>query len=207
MADFTKLEGEILDWTLLDDTDTDNPFAETGVQSKPDEMVVDLIITVAHNDAVDAATSFVNVRVLGRLSATAEGWRQIAPFQSGGGQATGQILAAASGSGQGNPERIEVADTTAWDTGAGEMLFLKDVGTLVNSCIVLIEGWVDNDYYINAWELVNAYDNLDYLYDGLSQHLVRIPAGVSEFNVTFSNSHGTATYAVRVDYAEVTELV
>lgn len=206
MADFTKSEGQILDWTLLDDTATDNPFAETTIQTKVSEMVIDLFIVVAHRDANDAATSFVTVRVVGRTGADAEAWREIVSFQSGGKQAVAEALNAASGASQVNPERLEVADTTDWDTGEGEWLFLLDSGNLVDSCLCLIRGWADNDYYINAWDLVRDYDNADILHDKVSQHRVRIPAGIRYFNVTFHNAHGTATYAVRVDYAEVDAL-
>jgi len=203
MASFTKSEGQVLDWTLLDDIATDNPFVEAGLQTKATEMVVDLLITVAHMDVVDATTDFVRVGVLARAGADAEGWREITRFMSGGGQAIAEALNAATGAGTGNPERLEVASTADWDTGLGEWLFLHDTGALVNSCLCLVEGWADNDYYINAWGLVNTYDNADILYDGVSRHHVRIPAGVQYFNVTFHNPHATATYAVRVDYAEV----
>ncbi len=206
MADYTKAQGQILDWTTLDDTASNNPFAETGIQTKASEMEVNINIVVAHQDANDAGTAPATVSVLARAGADAEAWRLLAEFQAEAGQATAETLNAASGAGQGNPERLEVADTTDWDTGLPQWLFLKDTGTLVNSCLCLVEGWSDNDYYINAWELVNAYDNADILYDKVSQFTVRIPAGVQYFNVTFHNSDGDATYAVRVDYTEVTDL-
>ena len=207
MADYTKSEGQILDWTLLDDFATDNPWAETTLQTKDSEMIVDLLITVAHNDAVDAATSPVIVRVIARASDDDEGWREIVSFQSGLGQATDEALNANSGAGQGNPERLEVASTADWDDADGGIwLFLKDTTVLVDSCLCLIEGWNDNDYYINAWGLVRAYDNADILYDGVDQFVIRLPEGVQYFNVTFYNTHGTATYAVRVDFAEVDDI-
>lgn len=207
MADYTKSQGEILDWTLLDDFATDNPWVQAGLQTKDSEMVVDLFITVAHNDTVDAASSPVIVRVITRAGADNEAWREIIPFQSGMGQATDEALNANSGAGEANPERLEVASTADWDDADGGIwLFLKDTTVLVDSCLCLIAGWNDNDYYINAWDLVRAYDNADILYDGVSQHVVRLPEGVQYFDVTFYNTHGTATYAVRVDYAEVTDI-
>jgi hypothetical protein len=207
VADYTKSQGQILDWTTLDDTASDTPFTETTIQTKSDEIEVNLHIVVAHQDTNDAGTAPVTVSVLGRAGSDNEAWRLLAEFQAEAGQATAETLAANSGSGQANPERIEVADTTDWDTGEAEWLFLKDSGTLADSCLVLIKGWSDNDYYINAWDLVNAYDNADILYDKVSQFTVRVPAGVQYFNVTFHNSDGDATYAVRVDYTEVTDLV
>lgn len=207
MADYTKGQGQILDWTLLDDLLSDNPFAETGIQTKSDEIKVSLHIVVAHKDANGAGTAGVVVSVLGRAAADAEGWRKLLEVTAEAGQATAEALNANSGAGQANPERIEVADTTDWDTGEPEWLFLLDSGTLINSCLCLIEGWVDNDYYINAWNLVNAYDNADLLYDKVSQFTITIPEDIQYFNVTFHNPDGDATYAVRVDYSEVTDIV
>lgn len=203
MADFTKSQGQILDWTLLDDTGSNNPFAQATMQTKSTELEVELHIVVAHQDTNDATTNYVTVSVIGRAGGDAEGWREIVSVQSGGGQAIAETLAAASGASQGSPERLEVADTTDWDTGAAQWLFLLDSGTLVDSCLCLIEGWVDADYYINSWDIVRDYDNADILHDGVSQHRVRVPAGIQYFDILFHNADATATYAVRVDYSEV----
>jgi len=207
MADLTKNQGQILDWTLLDDTGSDNPFAETGIQTKSDELKVGLNITVAHKDTNDAANAPVTISILARVGTDNEAWRKLFELTAEAGQATGVTLAAASGQGQANPERLEVASTADWDTGEPEWLFLLDSGTLVDSCLCFIEGWIDNDYYINAWDLVRAYDNADILHNKVSQFKITIPEEYQYFNVVFHNSHGTATYAVRVDYASVTEIV
>lgn len=207
MADYTKSQGEILDWTLLDDFATNNPWVSAGLQTKSSEMVIDLLIVVAHNDAVDAAASPVICRVIARAGANDEGWREIVSFQSGLGQATEEPLDANSGVSEGNPERIYVVATDDWDDADGGVwVFLKDTTVLADSCLCLLEGWADADYYINAWSLVRDYDSADRLYDGVNQYVVTIPAGVQYFDVTFYNTHGTATYAVRVDYAEVTDI-
>jgi hypothetical protein len=35
---------------------------------------------------------------------------------------------------------------------------------------------------------------------------VRLPAGTDNYRVDFFNTHGTATYAVKVDYEAVTDI-
>jgi hypothetical protein len=207
---FTKTQAEALDWTQLQDTVSDNPFAETTIQTFASHVEVVLNIVVAHLDTNDASTNDVTVSVLIRASddgATEdEGWRLFTAFAAGAGQATTEALNANSGVSQGNPERIEVASTADFDTGTAEWLFLKDAGTLANSALVLVEGWADNDYYINAWDLERDYDNADALYNLVDQIPVRIPAGAQFINVTFHNSDDDANYAVRVDYTAVTAI-
>ncbi len=206
MATLIKTEGQLLDWTLLDDTVTNVPFATSGLQTKDTAIETDLVITVAHRDANDAASAFVTVNVWARLGTTAEDFRLLNTFSAGGGQATAEALDANSGVSQANKDRVKVAATTDWDTGLGETLFLLDAGTLINSTLVVVEGWSDADYYIAKDDLVNDYDSSDSLFDGVDQVPVRIPAGVQYFEVTFHNADGDATYAVRVDFAEVTSI-
>lgn len=207
MADFDKSEGQILDWTLLDDIGTDNPFAETPIIPRPDTLEFNLNIVVAHKDTTDSTVNNVVVTVMVRTGADDEGWRKLLEVQADAGQALTEILDANSGLGQGNPERIYVAATDDWDDGLPHWLFLLDAGNLVDSCLCFIEGWADADYYINAWDLVNAYDNADSLFDKVSQFPVRIPAPYQYAKVTFHNPDGAATYAVRVDYAQVDDIV
>ncbi|MCK5615554.1 hypothetical protein KAR91_77535 [Candidatus Pacearchaeota archaeon] len=204
MADFTKSQGQVLDWTVLDGFTSDIPFVETSMQTKSDEIAHLLNIVVAHNDIIDTATSHVIIKVLVRAGADDEAWRTIVELQSGGGQAVTESLNANSGASEANPERIEVASTADWDDAdCGKTLFLLDAGTLADSCLVEIKGWADNDYYICAWDLERDYDNADSLFDGVSQHTILIPASAQYYNVMLWDTHGTGTYAVRVDYTEV----
>lgn len=206
-ADFTKTQGELLDWTVLDDTLSDNPFAESTIQTFPDELEVILHIVVAHTDTNDASANFVTISVIGRVGADNEGWRQLALVQAGGGQATAETLNANSGSSEvGDEDQLHVADTTDFDTGTAQWLFLKDSGTLVNSALCLVKGWVDATHYLNAWDLVGAYDNADILYDAVSVVQVRLSASIQFANITFHNSDSAANYAVRVDYTAATDI-
>jgi len=209
VADFTKAQRELLDWTLLDDIGTDNPFATTGEETLTAGSIENVLhIVVAHRDANDAASAYVTVvvSVQSGPSDNDEDWREHVSFRTGGGQATAETLNANSGVSQANPERLEVADTTDWDTGLGETLFLLDSGTLLDSCLCKIAGWSDNDYYINAWDLERDYDNADILYDTVKEHAIQLPGGTEKCRVDFFNSDGDATYAVRVDVTEVTDI-
>jgi len=204
MADYTKSQGQSLDWTLLDDYASDEPTVDTGVLAFADNVEVTLHLVVAHIDVVDAAASSVIIRVFVRAGGDAEGWREWVSFQSGGGQATSEGLDDTT-----SGATIPVDATTDWDDAdcQGKTLFLKDVGTLVDSCLVQLKGWTDGVSYTAMDNMVNTYDNSDELYDGVKEHPVNIPAGAANVRVTFTNTHATATYAVRVDYTTVTDIV
>ena len=204
-TDYTKSAGAVkLDWTLLDDTASDAPFASTGAVTCADDMQVMLHIDVAHLDANIPGTVTVSIWV--RAGATNESWHRLDSYTCGTVTATKEDLAGASGDGQTNAERIEVADTSDWDTGSEEVLFLYDTGTLADSCIVIIDGWSDNDYYTADHDLVNAYDSGDDLLDDVSMTSIILPAGVIAYKVNFYNNDDDATYAVRVEETKVTDL-
>ena len=66
-----------------------------------------------------------------------------------------QALAANSGSGQGNPERIEVAATANFDQ-IGDIVFLLDAGDITNSTLVQIKDVAANDYVVNMDDLAGS---------------------------------------------------
>lgn len=203
MADFTKSKGQLLDWTLLDDTATDSPSVETSALALDEELGATLTIVVAHADTTDASTSYVYISVQGKVGSNDEDWRQIVPLQAGGGQATTEALDAESASGQ---TQVKVAATTDWDTGQLERLFLKD-GTLINSELITVVGWADADYYIAADNLAYTHAAATALYDHVDEIPIHIPPGYDSVKVIFGNTHGTATYNVKVDYNLITEIV
>jgi len=203
MAVLAKGEGEILDWSPLPDTVTDEPSFETGVITKSTEIEVDLLITVAHMDANDALSNYVTVSVMKKLGENTEDWKLHYSQQAGGGQALTEALDAESASGQ---KQIKVAATGDFDTGLGERLLLYNVGDLALSEVVMIDGWADADYYIANENLANTHDagDGDALYNGVNEITVRLPKSVETTKVTFHNSDDDANYLVRVDYSEVT---
>jgi hypothetical protein len=204
-SDYTKSSGAvILDWTLLDDTDSNAPFTTTGAVTCADDMQVMLHIDVAHLDANTPGT--VTVAIWVRAGATDESWHRLDSYTCGTTLAVKEDLAAVSGNGQANEERIEVADTSDWDTGDEEVLFLYDTGSLTNSCLVVVSGWADDDYYVVDHDLINGYDTADDLLDDVNMTTVLLPAGVCAYKVNFHNNDADATYGVRVEETKVTDL-
>ena len=203
MADFTKTKGQLIDWTLLDDTGSDIPSVETGALALDEEIGAKLMIVVAHADTNDPASALVYISVQVKVGANDEDWRQYCQLTAGGVQATLEAIATQSASGQAH---IEVADTTDWDTGQLERLFLMDA-TKINSELVTIVGWADNDYYLAADNLTLTHEDTADLLNKVDEIPVFIPKEYDAVKVVFGNSHGTATYYVKVDYNLVTEIV
>jgi hypothetical protein len=208
MADYTKTQGQLMDWTTLDDTggvpSLESPALDSG-EALDSSIEAHFHIDVCHQDANDASTNNVEVVVWGKSGTTDEDWHEIARLAATGGTANGQILAAASGSGQANADRIEVAATANFQD-PGDVYFLKDAGVLANSCIVLNKDYVSNDYVEAMDDLANAYDTADYLYDIVDQFTITLPSSLQAARVTFHNPDGDATYACRIRYTLVTAM-
>ena len=171
MADFTKTKGQLIDWTLLDDTGSDIPSVETGALALDEEIGAKLMIVVAHADTNDPAGALVYISIQVKVGANDEDWRQYCQLTAGGVQATLEAIAAQSASGQ---THIEVADTTDWDTGQLERLFLMDA-TKINSELVTIVGWADNDYYLAADNLTLTHEDTADLLNKVDEIPVFIP--------------------------------
>lgn len=203
MADATVTVGQLLDWTTLDDTISDTPGLDSGTLDLGDGVTdATIYVTVCHKDTNAAATNIVTVKIFVRPGGTAdEDWRLLTLCSAGGGTAVKEDIVAQSASGQ---SHIEVADTTDWDTGLGERLFILDA-TLANSELVTIIGWIDIDYYLAADNLVNTHENTADLLDGVNEIPVAIPDGCRYCKVVFANSDDDANYAVRIDYSAVTD--
>ncbi len=202
MAALTKAQGEISDWQAIDDTASDAPSSVSAEIPNDTELEVGVIVTVAHKDTNDAASAGVSLRLLAMLGSQVEDWRTIQTFQAGGGQAATEALSAESASGQ---KEIQVASTADWDTGLNERLLLYNVGDPLDSEVVTLDFWDDNDHYTVIENLANTHDNGDgdALYDGVDEIQIYIPAWVKTAKIVAANSDGDATYLWRVDYGEV----
>lgn len=198
--DFNKAQGEVLVWTELDDTASDAPTVSTGDETVTAGALKWLLrIVVAHIDALDAASSFVKVVVSTRAGGDSSRYRQWVETQAGGGQAlTEDLDDVPSGT------TIPVVGTGDWDDADGGVwVLIKDVGTLANSELAFIVGWTDGVSYTQSGTVVGTFDASDELYDGVDFINVEIPPGTDVYRVDFFNTHGTATYAVKVDYEAV----
>lgn len=200
-VDYNKDQGEVLIWTLLDDTATDAPAATTGEEPVTAGAMRWLLrIVVAHIDTNDAASSPVIV-IVSTMAAAADNskYRPWDTWSAGGGQATQEGL-------DGVPAgtTIPVDATTDWDDADGGVwVIIKDVGTLANSELALLVGWTDGVSYTAAFAVTGTFDASDELYDNVTFHDVLLPEGTDKYRVDFFNTHGTATYAVKVDYEAV----
>jgi len=201
MADATKIQGAT-PWIQLGDTITYNPSATTGSidlgEGSIDEV---LLIQVGHTDANVAGSNVVTVKVEIYQNGR---WDLHAQFNTGGGTAVKEDVAAQSVSSQ---THIEVADTTDWDTGLGERLLLFDTVDYTKSEIVEIAGWADNDYYLAQDNLENTHENTADLLDGLTETEISIPNGIRYARVNCHNSDDNANYLFRVTYNYVSEFV
>lgn len=205
MADYTIATAvQLLDWSLLDDTAGD-PYLLGGTINSDSWLMTNVMIDMAHADANDAGTNEAMCKIWTKGGTTNEDWHLWMPLTANAGQAHGQILAAASGSGQANEDRIEVAATANFQI-PGDTYFLKDAGTLANSCLVTNRNFVSNDYVQVTHNLVNAYDNADYLYDIVDQFTITVPA-TKHILIDFYNKDGDANYACRIQYEAVTAIV
>lgn len=202
MANFAKSRDELLDWTLLDDTATDEPTADSGELSIATGLGAILHLVVAHADVVDAASYPVYINVMTKKGSAGEDWGLYKQLNAGGDQAVTEALDAESASGQ---KQVKVAATTDWDTGRLERLFLLD-GTPVNSELVTVMGWSDADYYLVAENLTSTHAIATALFDHVDEISVNIPKEFQTVKVLFGNSHASATYYVRIDYELVTAI-
>lgn len=201
MATATKSQGQLMDWTLLDETVGIESAALNAGEGYDDSLQAMLHIAMAHQDA-NANTGTPGCIVLVRVSGTDEGWREYIRFNATTTTANTQGLDAASGSGEANPERVHVTLTANFQT-IGDVIFLKDVGTLANSAIVTILDWVTDDYIISMDDLVNTYDAADEVYDVVDMWDVVLPTSIDEAKVLFYNDDADSEFACRVDYSLV----
>lgn len=201
MATSSKSQGALLDWTAL----AGSSLVETGVldsgEGLNDNISGNLHVVMCHKDT-NANTGTPGFSVLVRVDGTDEGWRELVRLFADPTTATTEVLAANSGNGQVNPERIEVADTTGF-TELGKRIFLLDAGDITASCLVTISAVATNDYIQSMDDLVNAYDTSDSVFDIVDEWTVALPDGVDEAKVVFFNDDADSTFAVRVDYSFV----
>lgn len=207
MADNTKSRGELMGYTLLDDTGgvpfVKSPDLDNG-EGLDSNIRGHITVVMAHNDANDAAANFASAIVETNSGADVNGWKEYIRKYATGGQANAQQLDAATGLGQGEPARVYVGSTTNFEI-PGSQYFLKDAGTLANSCLIRNVGYANDDYIINIDNLAKLYDNADFVYDIVDIWKIKIPPETQQLRVIFTNPDGDATYACKIDYSLVTD--
>lgn len=205
MADATKARGQLMDWTLLDDTggtfSIETPVLDSG-ENQDSSMSTILNVVMAHADGNDAGSNYASFKVLGRVDDTDEGWREISNLQATGGTAAVGDLDQESASAQPN---VYIVSTTSFET-PGDCYLLKDEDTITNSQLVYNKDFANDDYTVMIDNLVNTFSTDDNLYDIVNQWQIRIPFEYQEVKVIFYNTDGDATYVCRVDYLQVTDI-
>lgn len=195
-ADVTKSQGELYDWTLLDDTGA-TPYLETGVHSYPDTLSSMLNVSMVNIGAVADASS-VGFMIFTRFNAADDGWRLFADLKADVAVAVTIDVDAQAASGQ---TVIPLSNTTNFDEVPGSIYFLRDT-TLANSELIIWGGTFDNDVSITAIDnLVATHENTADIYKVVSQWNIVLPNGCDEAKVLFYNRDADANYACRVDYA------
>jgi len=198
-ADVTKSQGELLDWTLLDDTASAAMSVETGTHTYADTISSTLSIAMVNIGAVADASS-VGFKIFVRYGAADDAWREFIDLKADVAVAVAVDVDAQAAAAQ---AAIPLSATTNFDEPAriGDTFFIKDA-TLANSELVIWGGTFDNDVSITAIDnLVTTHENTADIYQVVSQWNIRLPNGCDEAKVLFYNQDADATYAVRADYA------
>ena len=204
-VDATKSQGQLMDWTLLDDTGG-TMYLETNVLDSGegyDAAIVSELYVIMANCNTSAGGDEAGFIVLVRTAATDESWREFVRFTATGGTANAGDCDAESAAAQAN---VYLTSTTNFET-PGDIFFLHDAGTMANSTLVVFSGSYSNDDYITCIDnLVNTYDADDYLYDVVDMWTIVLPKGCDEAKVLFYNTDADCNYACRVDYGLMTAI-
>lgn len=200
--DATKSQGQLLDWTLLDDTGASPAMTvETGTHTYTSAISSTLNIAMVNIGAVADASS-VGFKVLVRYGATDDGWREFVNFTADVAVASTIDVDAQAASGQ---AVIPLSVTTNFDgvVQIGDTFFLRDT-VLADSELVIWGGVFTNDVSITVIDnIVETKEATADLYAVVSQWNIRLPEGNDEAKVLFYNQDADANYAVRVDFANV----
>lgn len=198
-TDVTKSQGQLYDWTLLDDIGG-TPYLETGVHTYTDTLSSVLNIAMVNIGAAADAGS-IGFKIFVRYGAADDGWREWIDLKADVAVAVTTVLDAESAAAQ---AVINVTATAGFDdpTQIGDTYFIKNA-TLANSELVIWGG-----VHADAATLT-VIDNLvtthavtsSSLYAVVSQWNIRLPNGNDEAKVLFYNQDADANYACRVDYA------
>lgn len=198
-ADVTKSQGELLDWTLLDDTASAAMSVETSVHTYTDTISSTLSVAMVNIGAVADASS-VGFKIFVRYGAADDAWREFIDLKADVAVAVTIDVDAEAAAAQ---AVIPLSATTNFDEPAriGDTFFIKDA-TLANSELVTWGGTFSNDVSITVIDnLVATHANTADIYQVVSQWNIRLPNGCDEAKVLFYNQDADANYACRVDYA------
>lgn len=199
-VDNTKATGELQDWVLLDDTGA-TPTTETSALTTTDDVAVFLHITMAHCNT-SAAGDLAGFSILIKSGTTDEHWEEFIRMTATGGTANEGDIDQQSASAQAN---VYLAATANFNT-PGQLIFVKNVGDITGSCLVLNKDTTTDDYITCIDNLAVTFENDDTTYDIVDQWTIQLPPSIVTSKVLFYNTDADANYACRVRYTKVTDL-
>jgi len=205
-ADSTKSLGQLMDWTLLDDT-VGTPFVESGEldsgESLDSAMTTIIYIDMCQNNTEAATASSAGAMILIQTGTTDEDWHFLRRVTATGGTANVGDLDDTAASAQ----AVIPLTATGNHDDPGSVYFLHDEGTIADSALVYFGGTVSAGVSITVIDnLVNAYDADDNLYDLVDQWAIVLPPTTQGCKVLFYNRDANATYACRIRYEMVTDV-
>lgn len=199
-VDNTKAYGELMDWTLLDDTAA-TPVTETSALTTTDDVAVFLHITMAHCNT-SAAGDLAGFRILIKSGTTDEHWHVFHSASATGGTANEGDIDQQSAAAQAN---VYLAATANFDT-PGQVIFVKNVGDITGSCLVVNKDTEANDYITCMDNLAVTFEDDDVTYDIVDEWTIQIPPSIQSSKVVFYNTDSDANYACMVRYTKITDI-
>ncbi len=197
MADFTKATGQLMDWTLLDDTGAIQ-VQESGELDVSTDIETVLHIDICHANNAAAAEGSLEVNVLVQSGSSDEDWHTLQRIGSGDGSTTDGTTGAITA----GDSTISANDGTDWTIG--ERIFIFD-GTIADSEICFIKN-ISTNNVLPIDNIVNSHASGTDLFDVVDQFNVTIPSSVSTCKVYFNNTDADANYALRIRFTKATDI-
>jgi len=199
MADLTKTTGQLMDWTLLDDT-AGTPYVETSELSMADDVETVLHIDVCRGDNNGADADSMDATILVQSGTADEEWHEFirlssAALTTGTDDTVSTVGAAATG--------LTVADGGNFTIGLPA--FIHD-GTIADSEIIWIADIDGNDLVLFD-AVTNAHANATPIRDVTNQFNIVMPPSVTTTKIEFVNRDADATYCLRVRWTKATDIV
>jgi hypothetical protein len=195
-------------------TTEEDAWAAVAANSSWESGAISMDATIGKTIAIDIASTSTNavtagqellITIWAKSGADDDMWHVYRQYKHSGATAATQVLAAASGPEQANPDRVELADTSNFDDH-GSVYFLQDADAIGESEIVCCLDVAANDYMQAIDALVRDHDTDDAMFNIVSQTPVRLNDDFTTYRVTAHTQDDNATYAIRVRSGERSDL-
>lgn len=198
MADFTKTTGQLMEWSLLDDTGAALQTLESSELDVSTDIETILHIDICHANNAGGLAGSLEVNVLVKSGTTDEEWHTLIQLGSGDGSTTDGTTDTVTAGG----DTISANDGADWAIGG--KIFIFD-GTIADSEICFI-GDINTNNVFPIDPVVNAHVTTTPLFDVVDQFNVTVPPSVSSVKVFFNNTDADANYAIRIRWTKATDI-